>query len=123
MRNRDINPALRIRDFYSFGLQVLNEINFARMHPDEFVQKLEELNSTISKGDNSLYIEGVPFLYTDLKSSLEEAISFLSNQKSCVYLREKPPRLNQTYCYHHKGRESNYRPTPLSHRKHLLGTI
>ena len=86
MRNRDINPALRIRDFYSFGLQVLNEINFARMHPDEFVQKLEELNSTISKGDNSLYIEGVPFLYTDLKSSLEEAISFLSKQKSLAGL-------------------------------------
>ena len=86
MRNREINPALRIRDFYSFGLQVLNEINFARMHPDEFVQKLEELNSTISKGDNSLYIEGVPFLYTDLKSSLEEAISFLSKQKSLAGL-------------------------------------
>ena len=46
IRNRrmpDYNPALRIRDFYSFGLQVLNEINYARMHPDEFVEKLEEL--------------------------------------------------------------------------------
>ena len=41
-RNREINPALRIRDFYSFGLQVLNEINYARMHPDEFLEKLEE---------------------------------------------------------------------------------
>ena len=80
-RNREINPALRIRDFYSFGLQVLNEINYARMHPDEFLQKLQDLNSTISKGDNCLYIEGVPFLYTDLKYSLEEAIHFLSQQK------------------------------------------
>ena len=82
-RNRNINPALRIRDFYSFGLQVLNEINYARMHPDEFLQKLEELLSTVSESnDNCLYIEGVPFLYSDLKASLEEAINFLSKQKS-----------------------------------------
>ena len=79
-RNRDINPALKIRDFYSFGLQVLNEINFARMHPDEFLEKLEELNSTIHN-DNCLYVEGVPFLYTNLKGSLEDAIDFLSKQK------------------------------------------
>ena len=80
-RNKEKNPALRIRDFYSFGLQVLNEINFARMHPDEFLQKLEELLSTITENDNCLYIDGVPFLYTNLKSSLEEAINFLSKQK------------------------------------------
>ena len=81
-RTRNINPALRIRDFYSFGLQVLNEINYARMHPDEFLQKLEELLSTVSsENDNCLYIEGVPFLYSDLKSSLKGAIDFLSNQK------------------------------------------
>ena len=79
-RTRDINPALKIRDFYSFGLQVLNEINFARMHPDEFLEKLEELNSTIHN-DNCLYVEGVPFLYTNLKGSLEDAIDFLSKQK------------------------------------------
>ncbi len=50
------------------------------MHPDEFVEKLEELNSTIPN-DNCLYIEGIPFLYTNLKESLEDAINFLSNQK------------------------------------------
>ena len=81
-RNREKNPALRIRDFYSFGLQVLNEINFARMHPDEFLEKLEELLSTITENDNCLYIDGVPFLYSNLKSSLEEAINYLSKQKS-----------------------------------------
>ena len=32
---RNVNPALRIRDFYAFGLQVINEINFTRMHPDD----------------------------------------------------------------------------------------
>ena len=80
-RTQEKNPALKIRDFYSFGLQVLNEINYARMHPDEFLQKLEELLSTISPSDNCLYIDGVPFLYTDLKNSLEQAISFLSSQK------------------------------------------
>ena len=79
-RNHEINPALRIRDFYSFGLQVLNEINYARMHPDEFLEKLQELLSTLSN-DNCLYVEGIPFLYTDLKSSLEGAINFLSKQK------------------------------------------
>ena len=79
-RNREVNPALRIRDFYSFGLQVLNEINFARMHPDEFAEKLDELNATIIN-DNCLYIEGIPFLYTNLKQSLEDAINFLSKQK------------------------------------------
>ena len=80
-RTQEKNPALRIRDFYSFGLQVLNEINFARMHPDEFLQKLEELLSTISDSDNCLYVDGVPFFYTDLKHSLEQAIDFLSKQK------------------------------------------
>ena len=76
----DINPALRIRDFYTFGLQVLNEINFARMHPDEFAQKLEELYNSIHN-DNCLYIEGIPFIYSNLKKSLEDSIDFLSYQK------------------------------------------
>jgi hypothetical protein len=50
------------------------------MHPDEFVQKLEELHDTIPD-DNCLYIEGIPFYYTNLKASLEDAINFLSKQK------------------------------------------
>ena len=80
-QNLSKNPALKIRDFYSFSLQILNEINYARMHPDEFSQKLEELRNTISD-DNCLYIEGLPFLYTDLKSSLDDAIYFLQNQEN-----------------------------------------
>jgi hypothetical protein len=78
-RTRDVNPALKIRDFYSFGMQILNQINYARMYPNEFVEKLEELNNTIPN-DNCLYIDGVPFLYSNLKESLEDAINFLSNQ-------------------------------------------
>ena len=78
-KRKNVNPALRIRDFYSFGMQVLNEINFARMHPDEFVEKLEELRSTI-RDDNCLYLEGIPFLYTNLKGSLDDAIRFLHKQ-------------------------------------------
>ena len=50
------------------------------MHPDEFLEKLEELYSTI-RNDNCLYVEGVPFLYTNLRGSLENAIDFLSKQK------------------------------------------
>ena len=50
------------------------------MHPDEFLEKLQELLTTLSD-DNCLYVDGVPFLYTNLKSSLEEAIKFLSKQK------------------------------------------
>ncbi len=79
-KTREVNPALKISDFYSFGLQILNQINYARMYPDEFVEKLEELNNTIPN-DNCLYIDGIPFLYSNLKNSLEDAINFLSNQK------------------------------------------
>ena len=45
-KKEEINPALKIRDFYSFGLQILNEINYAREHPDEFIEKLKELKET-----------------------------------------------------------------------------
>ena len=76
---RNVNPALRIRDFYAFGLQVINEINFARMHPDEFVEKLEELRSTL-RDDNCIYLEGIPFLYSNLKGSLDDAIRFLKGK-------------------------------------------
>ena len=75
------NPALKIRDFYSFGKQIITEINFAREHPDEFIEKLEELRETVEGAtDNYLYINNVPFLYNDLCGSLDDAISFLKKQ-------------------------------------------
>ena len=80
-KKKDINPALKIRDFYSFSLQILNEINYAREHPDEFIEKLKELQGTIEDSkDNCLFIENVPFIYTNLSGSLNDAIKFLENQ-------------------------------------------
>jgi hypothetical protein len=81
-REKGYNPALRIRDFYSFSLQILNEINYAREHPDEFLEKIKELQETVQDSkDNCLYIENVPFVYSDLLGSLDNSIKFLEKQK------------------------------------------
>ena len=81
-KTKEINPAMKIRDFYSFSLQVLNEINYAREHPDEFIEKLKELQETIEDPkDNCLFIENVPFIYNNLSGSLDNSIKFLENQK------------------------------------------
>ena len=80
-KEKELNPAMKIRDFYSFSLQVLNEINFIREHPDEFIEKLKELQETIEDPkDNCLFIENVPFIYNNLSGSLNDAIDFLENQ-------------------------------------------
>ena len=81
-KEKEFNPAMRIRDFYSFSLQILNEINYAREHPDEFVEKLKELHEAVEDSkDNCLYIENVPFLYNNLLSSLDDSIKFLQKQR------------------------------------------
>ena len=81
-KDKDINPAMKIRDFYSFSHQVLEEINFAREHPDEFIEKLEELKESIENPkDNCLFIENVPFIYNNLSGSLNDALNFLEHQK------------------------------------------
>ena len=80
-RKKELNPAMKIRDFYSFSLQVLNEINYAREHPDEFIEKLKELKESIEDPkDNCLFIENVPFIYNNLSGSLNDAIKFLESQ-------------------------------------------
>ena len=82
-KDKDFNPAMRIRDFYSFSLQILNEINYAREHPDEFVEKLKELREAVEDSkDNCLYIENVPFLYNNLLGSLDDSIKFLQKQEA-----------------------------------------
>ena len=80
-KEKEFNPAMRIRDFYSFSLQILHEINYAREHPDEFIEKLKELRETVEDSkDNCLYIENVPFVYNNLLGSLNDSIKFLENQ-------------------------------------------
>ena len=87
-KEKEFNPALRIRDFYSFSLQILNEINYAREHPDEFIEKIKELKEAVEDSkDNCLYIENVPFVYNNLLGSLDNSIEFLEKQKEL-------PRLN-----------------------------
>ena len=85
---KEFNPAMRIRDFYSFSLQILNEINYAREHPDEFVEKIKELRETVEDSkDNCLYIENVPFVYRNLLGSLDDSIKFLEKQKEFPRLK------------------------------------
>ena len=87
-KDKEINPAMRIRDFYSFSFQILNEINFAREHPDEFLEKLKELKETVEDSkDNCLYIDNVPFVYNNLIGSLNDAIKFLENQRGLPRLK------------------------------------
>ena len=87
-KDKEINPAMRIRDFYSFSFQILNEINFAREHPDEFLEKLKELKETVEDSkDNCLYIDNVPFVYNNLIGSLNDAIKFLENQRELPRLK------------------------------------
>ena len=87
-KDKEINPAMRIRDFYSFSFQILNEINYAREHPDEFVEKLKELRETVEDSkENCLYIENVPFVYNNLLGSLDDAIKFLETQRELPRLK------------------------------------
>ena len=87
-KDKEFNPAMRIRDFYAFSFQILNEINYAREHPDEFVEKLKELRETVEDSkENCLYIENVPFVYNDLLGSLDDAIKFLEVQRELPRLK------------------------------------
>lgn len=82
--DKNSNPALNIKDFSSFALKIVNEIDFARMHPNEFCEKLKTLkNSIVNKGNNtnSLLIQGIPFTYINLLESLDDAIDFMENQE------------------------------------------
>ena len=87
-KDKEINPAMRIRDFYSFSFQILNEINFAREYPNELLEKLQELKETVEDSkDNCLYIDNVPFVYNNLIGSLNDAIKFLESQRELPRLK------------------------------------
>ena len=79
------NPALQIKDFSAFALTIINEIDFARMHPQEFLQKLENIQKLINESDsedqNTILIKSVPFTYNDLNINLQNSIEFLKEQK------------------------------------------
>ena len=79
------NPALQIKDFSAFALTIINEIDYARMHPQEFLQKLENIQKLINESDsedqNTILIKSVPFTYNDLNMNLQNSIEFLKEQK------------------------------------------
>ena len=79
------NPALQIKDFSGFALTIINEIDYARMHPQEFVKKLEKIQKLINESDsedqNTILIKSVPFTYNDLNMNLQNSIEFLKEQK------------------------------------------
>ena len=79
------NPALQIKDFSAFALTIINEIDFARMHPQEFLKKLENIQKLINESDsedqNTILIKSVPFTYNDLNINLQNSIEFLKEQK------------------------------------------
>ena len=69
-------------DFLSFNNEVLNEINYVREKPEEYLLKLEDIkNSLTTKNEKYLYIDDIPYIFQNLFSSLENAISFLKSQK------------------------------------------
>ena len=69
-------------DFVSFNNEVLNEINYAREKPEEYILKLEDIkNSLPTKNEKYLYIDDIPYIFQNLFSSLENAITFLKSQK------------------------------------------
>ena len=68
--------------FKSFNQEVLNEINYAREKPEEYILKLEDIkNNLSSKNEKYLYIDNIPYIYKNLFASLENAISYLKTQK------------------------------------------
>ena len=84
-KQQEKNPATEIKDFSAFALTIINEIDYARMHPQEFLQKLEKIQKLINESDsedqNTLLIKSVPFTYNDLSLNLQNAIEFLKEQK------------------------------------------
>ena len=84
--NNAKNNILEIKynkeEFKSFNEEVLNEINYAREKPEEYILKLQDIKDNLSsKNEKFLYIDNIPYIYQNLFSSLENAITFLKSQK------------------------------------------
>ena len=71
-----------IEDFYSFNLDILDEINGFRERPEQYVSKVEDLyNSIKNQKEKYFFMGNVPYTYQDLHGSFNDAIKFLKSQK------------------------------------------
>ena len=70
-----------IENFDYFNEDILNEINTAREHPEEYISKIEDLYKSIKNEKNYFFMGNVPYVYEDLNGSFNDAIKFLKSQK------------------------------------------
>ena len=81
-KNNNLEIKNNKEEFKSFNEEVLNEINYAREKPEEYILKLQDIKDNLSsKNEKFLYIDNIPYIYQNLFSSLENAIKFLKSQK------------------------------------------
>ena len=81
-KNENIEIKYNNEEFKSFNTEVLNEINYAREKPEEYILKLQDIKDNLSsKNEKFLYIDNIPYIYQNLFLSLENSIAFLKTQK------------------------------------------
>ena len=81
-KNENLEIKYNKEEFKSFNTEVLNEINYAREKPEEYILKLQDIKDNLSsKNEKYLYIDNIPYIYQNLFSSLENSIAFLKTQK------------------------------------------
>ncbi len=81
-KNNNLEININKEEFKSFNEEVINEINYAREKPEEYILKLQDIKDNLSsKNEKFLYIDNIPYIYQNLFSSLENAITFLKSQK------------------------------------------
>ena len=82
IKNENLEIKNNKEEFNSFKTEVLNEINYAREKPEEYILKLQDIKDNLSsKNEKFLYIDNIPYIYQNLFSSLENSIAFLKTQK------------------------------------------
>ena len=82
IKNENLEIKNNKEEFNSFNTEVLNEINYAREKPEEYILKLQDIKDNLSsKNEKFLYIDNIPYIYQNLFSSLENSIAFLKTQK------------------------------------------
>ena len=82
IKNENLEIKNNKEEFNSFNTEVLNEINYAREKPEEYILKLQDIKDNLSsKNEKFLYIDNIPYIYQNLFLSLENSIAFLKTQK------------------------------------------